>query len=240
MLKSHANVNPFLAVFALLLLSAMLLVAPVSGKSALGSSDFRIDNILGNSVSNALIVLEKVENSRLAVLEISDVPEDIPSTQTPKNSEPQFSGGRPTVDGDPSSPEVSNRRSAESYDYYDGSNPNRGTLTNVEAREWYIAQEARIPSLIDKSAPLENQARQAFELRNGFRTEARDRQADRASASGITRENPNLTWEQVNNRARRRLSDNGVSNPTNDQIFQEIIGSSQRSRESVNRLLEIK
>jgi len=99
MLKSHANVNPFLAVFALLLLSAMLLVVPVSGKSALGSSDFRIDNILGNSVSNALIVLEKVENSRLAVLEISDVPEDIvppkTNTYTGDVTSPDFVG--PTV-----------------------------------------------------------------------------------------------------------------------------------------------
>jgi len=135
---------------------------------------------------------------------------------------------------------VSNGRSTESYDSYDGSNPNRGTLTNVEAREWYVAQEANIPSLIDKSAPLENQARQAFDLRNSFRTEARDRQADRASASGLTRENPNLTWEQVNNKARQRLSTNGVFSPTNDQIHQEIIGSSQRSRESVNLLLGIK
>ena len=41
-----------------------------------------------------------------------------------------------------------------------------GTLSNVDARKWYLKQEAKIPDLIDDSLPLEQQARQAFDLRN--------------------------------------------------------------------------
>lgn len=39
-----------------------------------------------------------------------------------------------------------------------------GTLSNVDARKWYLEQEAKIPNLIDDSIPLEQQVRHAFEL----------------------------------------------------------------------------
>lgn len=48
-----------------------------------------------------------------------------------------------------------------------------GTLSNVDARKWYLEQEAKIPDLIDDSLPLEQQARQAFDLRNQYRMQAR-------------------------------------------------------------------
>ena len=46
------------------------------------------------------------------------------------------------------------------------------SLSNVEARKWYLEQEAKIPNMIDKSLSLEEQAKQAFNLRNKFRTQA--------------------------------------------------------------------
>ena len=76
MFKSHANANPFLAVFALLVLSAMLLVVPISDKVALGSLEFKSANVLENPVSNALIALEKLQNSRYTGLENSDEPRE--------------------------------------------------------------------------------------------------------------------------------------------------------------------
>jgi len=162
------------------------------------------------------------------------------SDSKPDGDVSSFSGGRPAVDGDAYSPSVANNRSSDFYTHYDGSNPVRGTMTNVESREWYLAQEAKIPSLLDRSAPLETQARQAFDLRNQFRAGARERMSDRAGASSLYRENPNLTWAQASGKARRNLTNSGVSNPTNSQIYQEIINSSQRSRASVNKLLDIK
>lgn len=69
------NANPFLAVPALLVMVFLLSVVPVSGKSALGLPKFKNHNTLENSVSNALIALGKVQNSRYTGLEISDGPE---------------------------------------------------------------------------------------------------------------------------------------------------------------------
>ena len=71
------------------------------------------------------------------------------------------------------------------------------SLSNVEARKWYLEQEAKIPDMIDKSLPLEEQAKQAFDLRNQFRTQARELMADRATAESLYKTDPNLAWEEI-------------------------------------------
>ena len=72
-----------------------------------------------------------------------------------------------------------------------------GTLSNIDARKWYLVQEAKIPDLIDDSLPLEQQARQLFELRNQYRTQARELMSDRQLAESLYVTDPNLTWEQI-------------------------------------------
>lgn len=67
------------------LLSAM----PVSAKVALGSSGFSIKGVLEKVDSNALTLLEKSLSYRLAVLENSDVPEDIPNFQNIYSKAPE-------------------------------------------------------------------------------------------------------------------------------------------------------
>lgn len=105
-----------------------------------------------------------------------------------------------------------------------------GTLSDVEARQWYLEQEAKIPNMIDDSLPLEQQARQAFELRNQFRTPARELMSNRQLAESLNITDPNLTWEQII----QKQIDKGL---TGDDIFKAIIESAQRSRTSVNQLL---
>jgi hypothetical protein len=146
----------------------------------------------------------------------------------------EFSGGRPLLLGDAFSPDVVNLRSAEFYSYY-GDNPLRGILSNVDARRRYLSQEQSIPSLLDSSLSLSGQARQAFELRNQFRTEARVQMQDRITADRLFREETNLSFEGLYNKTEIKLNNRGVSYPSTDQIYQEIISSSQRSRQSVNR-----
>ena len=106
-------------------------------------------------------------------------------------------------------------------------------MSNVEARKWYHAQEDRIPDLIDKNAPLDTQARQAFELRNEFRTAARDAMKDRAAAEKLMKTDPNLTWDQLIARKRAK----GL---TDDAIFKDVVESASRSRTSVDDALGIK
>ena len=77
---------------------------------------------------------------------------------------------------------------------------------------------------------MEEQAKQAFDLRNQFRTQARLLMADTEKADKFFREEPNLTWEQI----LKKASDKGF---TGDDIYHYIIDSSQRSRSSVNEEL---
>lgn len=103
-------------------------------------------------------------------------------------------------------------------------------MSNVDVRKWYLSQEAKIPELIDRSQSLENQAYQAFSLRNEFRTTARELMADRATAESLYITDPNRTWEQMVN----KQINNGL---IGDDIYRAIINSSQKSRPSVNKSL---
>lgn len=115
--------------------------------------------------------------------------------------------------------------------FYKGSSK-AGTLSNLETRQWYLQQEAKIPELINKNASLEEQARQAFDLRNQFRTQARELMADRDLAASLNKTDPNLTWEQVI----QKYTEKGFQG---DDLYREIVNSAQRSRTSVNKSLGI-
>jgi hypothetical protein len=73
----------------------------------------------------------------------------------------------------------------------------RASLSNVDARKWYLGMEAQIRGMLDTSRSLEMQARMAFDLRNQFRTWARELMADRDLAMRLLQDEPNLSWEQI-------------------------------------------
>jgi filamentous hemagglutinin len=101
-------------------------------------------------------------------------------------------------------------------------------MFNLEVRRWYRIEDAQILSRIDASAPLGVQARQAFDLRNANRTQARELMADRVTADRLIREEPNLTWEQL-------MQLNQSRGLTGDDIYRSILQSSQKTRAEVNR-----
>ena len=138
-----------------------------------------------------------------------------------------FSGGKPTLTNDSYSPDLVNQRSAEFYKLY-GDNPLRGTMSNYEARQWYLAEDAQILNRIDSTASLEAQARQAFDIRNSNRTQARELMYDRVSADRLYREEPNLTWDQII----QLKQSQGLSG---DDVYRSILQSSQKTRAEVNR-----
>ena len=104
------------------------------------------------------------------------------------------------------------------------------SLSDLDARKWYLSQEAKIPDLIDYGQPLKQQAYQAFFLRNKFRTTARELMANRELAESLYITDPNLTWEVII----QKQANKGL---TGDDIYKSIIQSSQRSRTSVNKSL---
>jgi hypothetical protein len=76
-----------------------------------------------------------------------------------------------------------------------------GALDVVAARDFYLEKDDHIDTAIEhiKAAggSLEQMARAAFEIRNAFRTKARDMMANRRLAKSLEDKEPNLTWEQV-------------------------------------------
>lgn len=77
--------------------------------------------------------------------------------------------------------------------YIDG--VEKGSMPMEDARAWYLKKEAGIADLVDQSLPWEQKGRQAFELRNQYRTQARELMADRGVANKLNKSDPNMTWE---------------------------------------------
>ncbi|UII71742.1 hypothetical protein LVW35_00775 [Pseudomonas sp. HN11] len=143
----------------------------------------------------------------------------------------EFSGGTPTLEGTSFSPDIVNLRSSEFYALY-GDNPIRGTKTNLQARQWYWNEDSKTLDRVDKSAPLDAQAKQAFDMRNENRAQAREFMSDRVSADRLIGEEPNMTWsEMIDYRKSQGLS--------GDDIYKAILDSSQRTRAEVNKRLGV-
>ncbi len=105
----------------------------------------------------------------------------------------------------------------------------KGTLSNYDARKWYIAQDNKIPSMIDKRLSLENQARQACELRNTYRTQARELMKDQNKRKELDKTDPNKTFEELlEDKIKRK-------HITKEEAVQDILKTATKTRESVNK-----
>jgi RHS repeat-associated protein len=104
-----------------------------------------------------------------------------------------------------------------------------GTLGAKSTRIWYLDQLKTIPGLIDKTLPLQQQSRQAFELRNAFKAEARNLMNNWQYAEILDNLEPAKSWTQMIQRAIEKGN-------KGDNIYQYIIDASQRSDPNVNRL----
>ncbi len=104
-------------------------------------------------------------------------------------------------------------------------------LSNVEVRKWYLAHDKTIPDLINKSLPIEQQARQACELRNKFRTQARDLMADQNERKKLDVTDPNRSFEELLADKMERKS------LTREQAIEDILNTATITRKSVNKSL---
>mgnify|MGYP004548957409 FL=1 len=109
--------------------------------------------------------------------------------------------------------------------------PDKFSLSNVAARKWYKEHDARIPELIDKSLPLEDQARQACELRNAFRTMTRDFMEDQEIRKQLDRDSPNKTFEEL---IKHKMNDKHM---TREEAIQDILKTSTKTNSKVNKEL---
>ncbi|AHX12838.1 hemagglutinin [Dyella jiangningensis] len=109
--------------------------------------------------------------------------------------------------------------------------PAPASMSDLAVRDWYLASEKLIPSLVDTSAPLEQQAYQSWDLRNTFRSSARDGMQDQDLANRLDLTKPNPTWVQTVQKYSVDYS--------GDALWQQIINASQRSNDGVNGSLGI-
>lgn len=106
-----------------------------------------------------------------------------------------------------------------------------GTLSNRQTRLWYKYHDENIPNVIDKAKSIEEQAREACELRNTYRTQARDLMKDQEERKRLDRDYPNRTFEEL---LEHKIQDKGLSR---EQAIEDIYNTATKTNSSVNKLL---
>ena len=106
-----------------------------------------------------------------------------------------------------------------------------GKLDDLTVRKWYIYHDERIHELIDSSLPIEQKARMAFDLRNEYRTQARELMADQEERRRLDRENPNQTWEGI---LKHKIEDKGMSY---EKAVEDIYNTAMKTNVKINRNL---
>ena len=106
-----------------------------------------------------------------------------------------------------------------------------GTLGDKETRLWYKAHDEAIPSMIDKSLSMEEQAKQACELRNTYRTQARNLMADQKKRKILDVEAPNKTFEEL---IESKMKRKGL---TRAEAIRDIYTTATKTNKTVNKML---
>ena len=104
-----------------------------------------------------------------------------------------------------------------------------GKLDNKTVREWYVYHDKRIHARISKDLSTEEQARQAFELRNQYRRQARDLMADQTLRRELDRDSPMKEWEVL---ISEKMNNKNMSRK---EAIEDIYKTSIKSNEGVNK-----
>lgn len=113
--------------------------------------------------------------------------------------------------------------------------PKSASLTNYEARIWYTWKKTKIEKLISKEKTLESKAKNAFELRNEYRSATRKYMKDKKWAEHLERVETNQEWQNLLERTLKKDKINSL-----EEAYQYIIESSKKGRDGVDILFNIK
>ena len=102
-------------------------------------------------------------------------------------------------------------------------------MSNTAARKWYVIHDKNIHNEVDKTLPLEERARQAFELRNKYRTQSRELMADKAARVKLDKDNPNWKWEDL---IEYKMQSKSF---TREQAIEDIYRTAMKSNKDVNK-----
>ena len=106
-----------------------------------------------------------------------------------------------------------------------------GKLGDKETRVWYKSHDEKLPDLIDRTKPLEEQAKQACKLRNENRTNARNLMADQEKRRELDESQPNKTFEELIDSKMKR------KNMTYEEALEDIVKTSTKTNKEVNKSL---
>lgn len=116
---------------------------------------------------------------------------------------------------------------------YDDIKHLNGSLSDKVTRQWYVLHDKKIPDMIDRNQSIEDQARQAYALRNQFRTNARDLMLNQDERKWLDKSHPNLTFEE---QVDKKMSDKGM---TRDEAIQDILKTASKSNKKVNEKFKL-
>lgn len=105
------------------------------------------------------------------------------------------------------------------------------SLSIYQTRIWYSWKKSRIDTLIKTSKTLEEKARRAFDLRNEYRSAARQYMSDRKLAEYLEQVEKNAVWEEYIKIKGKTFKD--------DASWNEIICSAKHGRDDVDDLFKI-
>ena len=97
------------------------------------------------------------------------------------------------------------------------------------ARKWYKWHDENIPNLIDGTKNIEEQARQACELRNNYRTQTRDLMKDQEKRRDLDKNYPNLSFEEL---LYKKMKDKSL---TKDEVIFDILKTATKTNKQVNK-----
>ena len=117
--------------------------------------------------------------------------------------------------------------------------PSVNSLSSYQVRIWYKYTKGNIGNIIDKTKTLEIQAKQAFDLRNTYRTNARNYMKDRKLAEYLQQNEVNQVWESFIKKTEDKLIKQGIDISNRDVIWNEIIDNSMHGREDVDKLFKL-
>ncbi len=100
---------------------------------------------------------------------------------------------------------------------------------NQSIREWYYANVNSIPNQIDDALPLEQQARQAYGLRNQYKHQARAAMSDVETARVLEQKRPAPDFEElVRNKMKRK-------DMSREEALEDILKTASKTNADVNK-----
>lgn len=109
--------------------------------------------------------------------------------------------------------------------------PLKEKLSDRATRKWYLAQDAKIPYQIDRRLSIEDRARQACELRNQNRSNARDLMRDQKKRRELDITDPNKTFEDL---VADKMKRKGLAR---EQAIEDVLKTATKTRKSENKQL---